>query len=78
LPFETKFSGSNPAEDDGFLRAIKYVARFPYDEFYGMLKTPRDIKMYIRRQNSRTFLTQFLPASLLGVPAATGTENSGG
>jgi hypothetical protein len=25
----SRFAGSNPAEDDGFLRAIKFVARLP-------------------------------------------------
>jgi hypothetical protein len=29
LPSEPKFSGSNPVEDDGYLRAKKSVARLP-------------------------------------------------
>jgi hypothetical protein len=29
LPLDSRFAGSNPAEDDGFLRVIKSVARLP-------------------------------------------------
>jgi hypothetical protein len=29
VPLDPRFAGSNPAEDDGFLRVIKSVARLP-------------------------------------------------
>jgi hypothetical protein len=29
LPLDPRFAGSNPAEDDGFLRVYKSVARLP-------------------------------------------------
>jgi hypothetical protein len=48
LPLDPKFAGSNPAEDNGLLRAIKSLAQLPSDgkqsrrphvvTFHGMLK----------------------------------------
>jgi hypothetical protein len=35
------------------------------------------VRIVMNLQNSQTFLAKFLPASLLGVSAATTAENSG-
>jgi hypothetical protein len=62
---EPRFAGSNPAEDDEFLRAIKIrsITSFGVEvkpthvaRFYGMLKNPVGYEREIRRQ----FLAKFL------------------
>jgi hypothetical protein len=67
---EPRFAGSNPAEDDEYLRAIKIrsVTSFGVEvkplthvaRFYGMLKKPVGYERDIRRQNSQQFLAKFL------------------
>jgi hypothetical protein len=78
--------GSNPAEEDGFLRVTNLFHDFLHRgsnavdpiSFYGMLKSPTGLTRDTCRQDSLTFLSKFPPALLLGVSAATRAENSGG
>jgi hypothetical protein len=54
LPLNPKFAGSNPAEDDGFIRAIQSVAltsfggevkpAVPRSKIYGILKITTGVK----------------------------------
>jgi hypothetical protein len=75
MPLGPRFTGSNPAEDDGFLRTIKSAARLTSEESEAVKEAYRhDRDTDIRPP----FLAQFIPAVLLGVPAATTAENSGG
>jgi hypothetical protein len=71
LPLDTRFAGSNLANDDGFLRAIKSVARLHSEGgdkiFYGILKSSAEYEKDTSSQNSRPLLAKFLHASLLGV-----------
>jgi hypothetical protein len=54
--------------------------KIPYHDFLrrGSIAVDPMSKEDTCRQNSRTFLAKFLPASLLDVSAATREENSGG
>jgi hypothetical protein len=61
LPLGPRFSGSSPAEDDEFLRAIKIRSTTSfggevrpsvlYHKIYGTLKNPRGINEILHRQN---------------------------
>jgi hypothetical protein len=76
LPLDPRFAGSNPAEGDVFLRAIKSVAPLtsegvkPSLPCRKILRHVKELCNYekeiLRMQNSRTFLEVF-PASLLDV-----------
>jgi hypothetical protein len=68
---DTRFEGSNPAEDDGFLISLKSVARLPSEGkysyrphaiiYYGLLKNPAK---YERDNSSAKFtaiFAKFLP-----------------
>jgi hypothetical protein len=62
FPLDPRFKGSNPAKDNGFLRAIKICSMIPSEEkktvgpllsdFYGMLKNAMNMKEILSRQNS--------------------------
>jgi hypothetical protein len=68
---------SNPAEDDGFLMAIKIHSTIsfggevkpsvPCHKILRHVKDPYSMKTDTCRLNSWTFLAKFLPALLLGV-----------
>jgi hypothetical protein len=57
LPFDPRSTGSNPDENDGFLRAIKIrsatsftrevKSSVPSRKIYGMLKEPYEYERYI-------------------------------
>jgi hypothetical protein len=82
------FADSNPADSNGFLRAIKNhsMTSFggevkPLATFRKILRHVKDPLMYDRYtigKIQRPFLAQFLPGSLLDVSAATKADNSGG
>jgi hypothetical protein len=87
LPLDPGFAGSNPAESNGLLRAIKIRSTTLMEvevkpsvlcKFLRHVKDPYSIDETLRRKYSRTFLAEFLPASLLGVSAATRADNSDG
>jgi hypothetical protein len=81
------FAGSNPAKSDGFLRAIKIRSTA---SFGGKVKPSAPCRQVLWHVNDpfvcdrdtdkilQPFLAKYLPASLLGVSAATTAENSGG
>jgi hypothetical protein len=73
LPLDSRFAGSNTAEADEFLRAIKIRSTtFFAGEvepsvamlFYGTLNKPTSTKEILRRKNSVSFHHQVFPASL--------------
>jgi hypothetical protein len=73
LPLDSRFAGSNTAEADEFLRAIKiHSTTFFGGElepsvamlFYGTLNKPTSMKETLRRKNSVSFPRQVFPASL--------------
>jgi hypothetical protein len=77
LLLDPRVVGSNQAEDDRFLRAIKIRSAtsfggevkpsVPCRKMYGMLKNPTSMKKTLHRQNSAIISSQVSPASLLGV-----------
>jgi hypothetical protein len=75
LPFNPRFAGSSPAEDDGFLRAIKSVARLPSEgKNLPHVKDPYSMKNILVGKTHRHFLSTDIsslvsPALLLGVSA---------
>jgi hypothetical protein len=86
MALNPRFAGSNPADSDGFLTAIKIrsttsfggeVKPLPHVViFYGILNIPIGMSEILTGKIQRPFLGQFLPASLLDVSAATRAENS--
>jgi hypothetical protein len=72
LPLDPRFAGSDPAEDDGFSRAIKFAARLRshFMRFYNMLKIPAEYVRDILSEKSNDISHQ-LSDSLLGASAAT-------
>jgi hypothetical protein len=86
VSLDPRFTGSDPAQNDGILRAIKIHSKLsfggevkpsaPVRKIYGTLKNPVEYKINTYKQNSRTtLLAKFLSASRLGVSAATRAEN---
>jgi hypothetical protein len=75
-PLHPMFAGSNLPEDNKFLRARTFRSMtsfggesrwFHVVRFYGMLNNTTGMTEILRRQNSRPFLRQASPASLLNV-----------
>jgi hypothetical protein len=82
------FAGSNPAESDGFLKATKICS---LTSFRGKVKPSASCHKFLRhvqdplrydrntdRQNSVAISCPVSPVLLLGVPAVTRAQNSGG
>jgi hypothetical protein len=76
LPLDPRFAGSNPAEDDGFLRVITIRSTTSFGEevkplvpcrwFTACKRTIRSWKKMLCKQNSvAMFLTHVSPASLV-------------
>jgi hypothetical protein len=87
LPLDPRFTGSDLAENDGFLREIKISGM---SSFGGEVKSPTpthkilqhiknlcEVTQTLHRQNWRTFIAKFLPAVLLGVSAGIWQDSSG-
>jgi hypothetical protein len=80
--------GFKPGRGDGFLRVIKFRSTTsfglevkpsaPCREIFRNVEDPLRYDRETYLQTSRAFLVKFIPASLLGVSAATRAENSGG
>jgi hypothetical protein len=80
-----KFAGSNTAESDGFLKAIKILSTtfFGYQvkpsapcKIFRHVKDPLRCDRDADRENSAVISRPFLPPSLLGVCSATREKNS--
>jgi hypothetical protein len=79
LLLDPRFAGSNSAEDNGFLRAIKIRSAtsfggevkltVSFHKIYGMLKNPTSMKEILLRKNSAAIYRQVSPTSLLGFSA---------
>jgi hypothetical protein len=79
LPLNPRLTGLNPAEDDEFLRTIKFLTTTSFEgkwsrqshvvKFYGMLMNPMRMKRYLVGKILRSFLLQVSPASLPDVSA---------
>jgi hypothetical protein len=88
IAFDTRFAGSNPAEDDRYLMAIKIrsMTSFggevkPMTQCRKILRHVKDPLKYDRgtdRQNSTAISHPAFHASLVLVSAATRAENSSG
>jgi hypothetical protein len=69
MPMDPRFIGSNPANTDGFLRAIKIgsISKPHIVIFYSMLEDPLRDNRDTDRQNSVAISHPVSPSSLLGV-----------
>jgi hypothetical protein len=79
LPLDPGFAGSNPSENNRFLRIVKIHSTTSFEEevkplvpchsFCGMLKNPMNMKEVLHRQNSVVISHQVSPPLLLDVCA---------
>jgi hypothetical protein len=88
IPLDPRIAGSNPAESDGLLRAIKIRSTLsfggevkpsvPCRKILLLIKSPFIYDSDTDRQNSATISCPIILVSLLDVLAKIRAENSGG